>query len=450
MTGLGLRLARRSLLACVVLALGAAATTTLLLIAATWLLLPSQVHEPLFQVIADPGTRYGAVLGAVLGAIPLLYLHSQMVRFGTTARASRLSALRSAGATPADLRRLVAVEVGLPTLVGAVLGVLVYGALRPVLRSVEMSVRDPYSDGELHFGGGDLALLPAAWPPGWSVLVVVFVAAGLSALVGVLTAMRKVRALGEPATAGPPRPIGPLLLASAAALLVATVTFDLPRGLMFPVVMAAVVGLLCLPAWIAYRLARVVERRSRSAATLVAARRVVQDPRYVGRSAGTVGVLCLVAGVASSFYADVARPTQGLEHLALDPYYTYSLRLVAVMVGAALVVLLVTQVLHALETTVDHARSYASLQALGLPVGSLSRALATEALLVALPLAVLGVLLGSVPYGLLGYPTAATWQLVALLDVAIVAAVVLCTVVAVLLAGPWLRRTVSAAHLRTA
>lgn len=88
------------------LAACAAVSTALLLVAWTLLLLPTNPHELLFNLVAEPGLRGGTALATVLMVLPLLLLVHQVIRLGTSARERRLAALRLAGATPGEVRVL--------------------------------------------------------------------------------------------------------------------------------------------------------------------------------------------------------------------------------------------------------------------------------------------------------------------------------------------------------
>lgn len=102
-----------------------------------------------------------------------------------------------------------------------------------------------------------------------------------------------------------------------------------PHGRPLAVVVLGVLGLMSLASWTAYRVGTYVESRARSAPVLLAARRLVTDPRPAGRAAAAVGVLLgagflgVVAGNASSpwsaliLLADIVG-TLGLVWLAIS------------------------------------------------------------------------------------------------------------------------------------
>lgn len=87
----------------------------------------------LLSAVAEPGTRPGVVLGAVLLTVPVLLLLDQAVRLGSTGQQWRYAALATAGATRQDLRRWASIEVALPAFAGAVMGL---GVWRSCARSL--------------------------------------------------------------------------------------------------------------------------------------------------------------------------------------------------------------------------------------------------------------------------------------------------------------------------
>ena len=99
----------------------------------------------------------------------------------------------------------------------------------------------------------------------------------------------------------------------------------------------------------------------------------------------------------------------------------------------------------------DGKRSLAALSALGASVQDLERAQRWEVGLVALPMAVLGVSLGSAPYllTLTSGPSRYAW-IPLVVDAVTVALVWLAVLASTRITRPWLTRAVSPANLRTA
>ena len=426
----------------------AALVTALLLVDVALLRLPERPREGLFDVVSDPGTRGGTALAVALLTLPLLLLLHQAVRLGTSARERRLAGLRLAGATPADVRRIGAVEVGVPALLGALLGLPLYDALRLLLGGVDLE-RTPDAD-----VGSVLHLVPTTVGPTWwqAALVV----AGVTVL-GVLVGSQSSSGLRASPLGvirrqptGPPRPWAAVLLLVAAGLTglaygVASSGAGPPTAAVFAIaaVTSAVLGMLGLASWSAYHAGRIAERRASTAPVLLAARRLVADPRPAGRAAAAVGGIGLVSGGAAGILAEV---TGGGE---TDRFYLTSLTLVAAALLAALLVVVMSLAVHSAETLLDQKRSMAALVAQGASPTDLSRSQRWELLLTALPVAVGGVVLGSVVTGAAAGVAGPSALVLPLNVVLTPALVVLATLLATALTRPLVHRAASPEHLRT-
>jgi hypothetical protein len=417
-----------------------AVSTGLLLVVVSLLRLPEHPEEYLFSLVADPGTRYGTAFGAALLVVPPLLLLHQAVRLGSAVRERRLAALRVAGATPAEVRRLGALEVGVPALGGSVAGVGVYLVLRVLLGGT------PAVGG---FEANAVRLVPLTVAPTWwqGATVVVAVAAagvavGLAGSRGVVVTPLGVTRRQPPSS---PRPWGLLLLAAlpiaGATSLVGGGGLD-PQLLGSAVVAAAVLGMVALASWVAARTGRLLEPRARSAAALLAARRLAADPRPAGRAAAAVGGIALVAGGAAVLLGDVLGND--------DPFYLRSLALVAGCLLIALAVAAASLAVHSVESLLDHKRSVASLAALGTGVDELGRAQRLEAVCAALPLAGLGVALGSAVLLPMTDGLSARGLAVVVANLLLTPALVwLALVAATRATAPLLRRAADPGHLRT-
>jgi hypothetical protein len=209
------------------------------------------------------------------------------------------------------------------------------------------------------------------------------------------------------------------------------------------VVGLAVLGIVSLASWVAYRVGRLAGSLTSSPSVLLAAARIVDAPRPVGRAAAAVGGIALVAGGAGSIGANIAESDR------FDGFWAPSLLLVAALLFGALLVVVGTLAVHSAESLLDRKRSTAALTALGTPADELERAQRWEATLVAMPMATFGVLLGSLTLGLAGLRSPVAAMFVVLTIGLTLAMVWLSIVIAVRATRPWARRAAAPGNLRT-
>ena len=389
-------------------------------------------EERLLGPVADPGTRPGSVLAVVLVAVPIALLLDQSIRLGSAAQRRRYQALAVAGATTRDLRWWGAVELGGPALAGAVLGVPVWLLLRVAMGT--MLVAHQHS-----------ALVPTTTGPGIWALVVVAAVTSYGVLVGGRAAVRATVAVARDRR--PPRPWGLALLAAAAALLGRAMTGDDGSDTSaLAATVLAVLGFMVTTPWLAYVLSGLVTTRARSAALLLASRRIRADHGAAGRAAAAVGAVGLTLGVLGVFVGDLF--VTGAD-LGDRDYYLLPAVLVGVLALLALGVITLSLSLHSIETTLERRREMSALVATGVPLRVLEAATRAECRLVTLPLTVVAALVGAGVYvwGPASGPGEALGGLVAVVAAAL--AVLLAVRLAALVARPWLRAAVSADNLRT-
>ncbi|WP_148077103.1 hypothetical protein [Nocardioides aurantiacus] len=430
-----------------------AVVTSLALVVVAVLMLPAVPDELLFNVVQEPGLRYGAAFGMTLLVVPLLLLLHQALRLGNAARQRRLAGLRVAGVTAGEARLLGAGEVAVPALVGSLLGVVGFHVLRSLLGG--------NADGGPSLVIGDygysLALVPTSVSPTWWMVVLVVVgvtglgvALGLRTGSGVTDAPHGVTRRGA---AYAPRHWGAWVLA---ALVLLTVVADLVPSVAYAVLDG--VGTLVLLAltvlafvstgpWVAHLAGRVVQSRATTVPALLASRRLVVDPRSAGRAGAAVGGVGLVAGGVGVLLGDLAA-TGGA-----DFFFVVSYALVALGLVVSLVVVSLTLAVHSVETLTDRRRSMASLHALGVPASEVRRSQRWEGYLVAVPMSFGGALLGTWTLGGSGLLDVTNGPLPLLLAAACVLVTPLlaaCAVRAsVAVTGPVARRVVDPEHLRT-
>ena len=414
-----------------------AAVSGLLLVAVSLLLLGDDAGEQLASFVRDGGTRGGVVFAVVLLTLPPLLLLDQAVRLGTANRDRRLAALRVAGATPSEVRRLGAIEVGIPVSVGAALGVGVFAVLRALLGGQQYDSHSLYDS--------NFAIVPTQSGPTWwqGILVVVAVA-----IAGTLVGWRASRSVVESPLGmtrrerqRPPRPWGVALLVLAALL--TPTAFRVDHGtdfVAFIVIALVVVALVVLAPWVAYAAARRIQRRTARPASLIAAQRIMAEPRAAGRAAAATGGIALVSGGVVSFVLDV----WGND----DSSYLAGATLVSIALLVGLFVAAGSMAVHSVESLLDRRREVAFLAATGMLASELELASRREITMVSMPLAAFGSVLGAaaVPLG----DTLLEYLLSVVLGLGITVGLVwLASVLAVRAVRPWARRAASPLNLRT-
>ncbi len=237
------------------------------------------------------------VLAAIGALAPVGVFVSTATRMSAARRELRLAALRLVGATPGQVARLAVVEALVATSIGALGGVLLFFVLRPLVAMIPLN-------GWTWWPDTIMPPLPAA--------VAVLLLVQVLGAAGALITMRRltVTPLGvqRRSAAAPPRvwrliPLG----VSIVALLIAVLLYrarDLPEavtltatGLAFAAVIASIAF---AGPWLTIVVARVMHRRAGSAAALLAARRLGDEPRG---SFGAIAGVIMAVFVASAFFA---------------------------------------------------------------------------------------------------------------------------------------------------
>lgn len=143
----------------------------------------------------------------------------------------------------------------------------------------------------------------------------------------------------------------------------------------------ALLGAVTLTPWVAYRIGRIAERCAGSAATLLAARLLIVEPRAAGLASAAVGGIALVVGGA------VGISMEGDDRFR--PLVTASLPGTLVLALPVVAVHCAQQAVYRRRACRSLARSYVAAD-----MDVLAKALRRQATLVALPMATVGVILG--------------------------------------------------------
>ncbi|MFF4731727.1 FtsX-like permease family protein [Streptomyces mirabilis] len=221
-------------------------------------------------------------------AVPVLVLASAAGRLGAARREQRLAALRLAGATPRQILAMTAIEAAAVGTVGALVGAVAYGALLPALAEI------PYGIGRWYTG--------QLWVGLPRVAAVVAAVGGLIA-VSAMSMLRQVASspLGVAQQANPRRTRMIRLALFVAVLVYIRVSTDgstLTTGPLIALMLLFYGAFWMFGPWVVDLLGRIVGRFARRPATLLAARRLSDDPRGAWR---TVSGLVLAGFVAGFF-----------------------------------------------------------------------------------------------------------------------------------------------------
>ncbi|MEV6193355.1 FtsX-like permease family protein [Streptomyces sp. NPDC051920] len=418
-------------------AVGAALATGLCLAAVAVAALRGQYSIPLAHgLLGQPGQRAGVVLTLLLLLVPVFGFLGQCARVGAVHRDRRLAGLRLAGAGPAQVRRIAALEAGLACLIGSAVATAV---------SAEVLQRQWQSPSAVVWAG--FAAVALAVPV-------------LGALVSALALRRVVTSpLGWVRRVRPDagRRPGPLVLVAALVMLLTGIVIA-PRGhgglgtapvLVFGVVILTGLGAVWAVGASARFTGRVLAERTGDPAVLIAAERLRDDP-WAG--ARTHAAVLLVTVVGTGFVG----VRQVLLHLfegrdrdefATDPaFYTTGIDLTGAAILVALAIALSALAVGTAESLATRRRGLAAQTAAGVPRAVLGRALILET---ALPLAPAIALAGLGGLGIgFWYGQLAGDGFVPVLPLVVPVLVYAACVLAAATSLPLLRRSVHPAELR--
>lgn len=234
---------------------------------------------------------YGlAWLAVVLMAVPLVTLGGAAARLGVSRRNARLAALRLAGATPGQVVGMTAAESMVHAFVGACIG----AALSIILLPVAGVVR--FQGSGFGFAGLWIGALPML-----GVIVGVALLAGISAVIG----LRRVAVspLGVASRTTPPGISWKRGLVFVAVLIAWNVAarspgqFGISMLLIALACVFAVIGV--IGPWLISLMAGIRARTASDAPTLLAARRLLDDPKAAWRGVAGLAMAGFVAAVVS-------------------------------------------------------------------------------------------------------------------------------------------------------
>jgi hypothetical protein len=250
------------------------------------------------------------VLGVVAGALlfPVLIFIGSATRLSATRREQRFAAMRLVGATPRQVAMIATVESTLSALAGTLLGFALFYLFRDPLAAVNFT-GTPFFASDLAVNVADIAAVAIGIPA--------------AAAVAARLSLRRVRisplGVTRRVTPRPPRAYRLIPLAAGVAELVYTMSHR-PDTAIAQVewnltgFLIITIGLVVAGPWLTMVGSRLVARRSRRPATLIAARRLADNPQagfravsglilalfVTSAAVGIIGTIVANRGVPSS------------------------------------------------------------------------------------------------------------------------------------------------------
>lgn len=333
-----------------------------------------------------------AVIACALLVLPVLSLGAAAARLGARGRARRLASLRLVGMTGGEVVAMSVVETLVQAAVGLVIGSLVWLASLPLWHGVSFH--------SVPIGAAEMI------PSWWVLLLVAAVLLGLAMLSTVL-GLTQVRI----------SPLGVAMQQTPKALrrwrlivfIVAIVAFGIFAQFFSPYVMylnlmvyAMVAGMILLVVgalnlvgpWVLQLLARPGARTS-SPSRLIAARRIIDDPRAAWRNVSSIALLGLIAAFVALLPTDSEQFGDALSYLFMLDIRTG----VIITLAVGLVVAATSTLVNQAALVVDRADEAVAMDRAGFPrslFGAIRRHHVLMPLLITLLISVgVGLLLGS-------------------------------------------------------
>ncbi len=301
--------------------------------------------------------------------VPILTLGGVAARLAIARRDQRLAALRLTGATSGQVTVMTLAEAALQALVGAAVGVVLYAVSLPLVARLTFQGR-PFEIGEQVVPAWKLAAVMFG-------VVLVALVSGLSSLARVVISPLGVAARTSPKRLSVLR-VGVAVVACVAWVLVITPMKAPERGVIVVLLGLVILAVNAVGPFFVMLVGKVIARFAPTATTLLAARRIVDDPRSTWRAVGALGLAIVVVGftsVVSAASHDAPGDTLGTD-LGTGAMVTLA---VITIVGATS-----TGVVQAARV-LDQREQYRSLSLAGTSLRTLHRARTVE---IALPLAV--------------------------------------------------------------
>ncbi|MGW0214255.1 FtsX-like permease family protein [Micromonospora chokoriensis] len=243
---------------------------------------------------ALPEATVNLILGVIAGGLlfPVLIFIGTATRLSAARREQRFAAMRLVGATPRQISVVAAVEATAAAVVGTAVGFGLFYAFRGPLAGIPFTGM-PFFPGDMSLGVLDVLLVALGVPAG--------------AAVAAQVSLRRVRisplGVTRRVTPRPPRAyrLIPALLGVAVlffAIGFRPATSDGQTAVFLPALLLVMAGLVFAGPWLTMVGARVLARYANRPATLIAARRLADNPKAGFRAVSGIMLALFVTSVA--------------------------------------------------------------------------------------------------------------------------------------------------------
>lgn len=261
--------------------------------------------------------RDAFVVGAIAFLFPILILVGTATRLAAARREERYAALRLVGATSRQISVISSVDAVVSALLGTIVGIGIFTLLQPALAGTAITSARYFADEVTPTAAGYVAVLigvPAA------------------SAIASLMSLRRVRIspLGVSRRVTPPAPaawrIAPLLLGIALFILgLQQTTTEAIGKPVFPGLLLILIGLVVGGPWLTAQAARLFGRFMTGASSLLAARRLADNPKAAFRSVSglvlAVFLGTIVAGILPAVeYISASPSATALDNVLLDGF----------------------------------------------------------------------------------------------------------------------------------
>jgi hypothetical protein len=268
---------------------------------------PASCYACQSTIGSGPVLQFVLAGGAVALLLPVLILIATASRLSAARREERFATMRLVGATPRQISVVSAVEAVVAAVAGVAVGFALFFVFRPLLYQV------PFTGAPL--AGGDLSLL-------WIDIVLVVIGVPVAAVVSARLALRRVQVspLGvkRRASARPPRIVRIVPLLAGIAVLACFDAAGKPGsngGQLLELLVGfvlLVVGLVLAGPWFTTAGSRLMAKRANGPATLIAGRRLVDNPKAAFRFiSGLVIALFVASAMIGALSSIVAASISG-------------------------------------------------------------------------------------------------------------------------------------------